>query len=324
MAKPVLSVIMPAFNAEDTIAAAVESVLQQTCSDFEFIIIDDSSSDGTAEVIGDFNDPRLLTVRNKKNLGVAASLSLGVARARGELLARMDADDLSRAARFEKQIAWLHEHPEVGLLGTAYELMDTQSRLFDSRVRPGDDEYLQRELLKLNPICHGSVMMRRSLVQALGGYDGRFPHAEDYDLWLRCAEVTRLALLSEKLYMWRVTPRSVTQSARDVQESSAARARRLAWERRLSGRDRYGRAMNLRPRRRAEKLLLAEHCVIWGREALRVRRIDRAARLFARAASLDAGSRRLKEALVRAPKAITRAVASALGRSHVVRKGDEA
>jgi glycosyltransferase involved in cell wall biosynthesis len=312
MPKPALSVIMPAYNAEETVAAAIDSIISQTWRDFELIIVDDCSSDGTEKAVRVCRDARIVLLRNERNAGVARTLAKAVAAAKGTLLARADADDLNHPTRFEKQVRYLREHPDVGVVGAAYELIDERSHVFDSRVRPGDDEYLQRELLKLNPICHGSVMMRREIVLALGGYDDRFLHAEDYDLWLRCAEVTRLALMGEKLYLWRVTPRSVTQSARGIQERSAARARKMAWERRLNGRDKYGRVLNVRPRRTAEKLLLAEHCVVWGREALRARRVDRAARLFTRAALLDPASRRLKEALMRAPAAITRAVARVL------------
>jgi len=305
---PAISVVMAAYNAEKTIAEAIGAILAQTLGDVELIIVEDGSADRTAERVAEFHDARIRLLRNERNLGLAPSLRRGVDAARGEFIARMDADDSCAPERFEKQLGFLREHPEVAVAGTSFNLMDEASRLYDRRVRPMDDEYLQRELLKWNPFCAGSVMMRAEVLRAVGGYDARFPTSEDYDLWLRLGEVARLAILGEVLYNWRVRPDSMTHKGRDEQLAYCRLARRHAWLRRLGGTDEFGRRLDLRPRDRTSRVLMAEHCVIWGRQALRERRTRAALRLFGRAARLDPMSRRLVRAAVRAPLAAARAL----------------
>jgi glycosyltransferase involved in cell wall biosynthesis len=306
MGEIALSVVMAAYNAEATIAQAMESVLRQTFGDFEFVIVDDGSSDGTAEVALKFSDPRVKVVRNAQNIGLAPSLRRGLQHASGAYIARMDADDACQPERFQRQLDFLRAHPEVGVVGTSFHLMDDGGRLFDSRVRPGEDEYLQKELLRWNPFCAGSLTMRADLLRSLGGYDERFPTSEDCDLLLRFAERARLAILSDVLYSWRVRAQSMTHADRGKQLHFAGLARELAWQRRLRGRDRFGRRLRLCPARGRERHLLAEHAVVWGREALRQGRMAAAAALLARAAFLCPTSARLWRAALRAPRAAAR------------------
>jgi len=312
MAEVAVSVVMPAHNAAATVAEAVRSVLAQTLRDFELIVIDDGSIDETARIVADQGDARIVLLRQGRKMGVAAALNRGLARASGVFVARMDADDRCAPGRLEHQVRFLESHDEVALVGTAIHLMNERGEVFDTRVRPGDDEYLQRELLVSNPICHGSVMMRRGIVAALGGYDERLLHVEDLDLWLRLAEVSRLALLSEPLYYWRVHPASITQREHTVMAAAAQHARDLAWERRLHGRDRYGRKLVRWPADATGRRLLAEHCVVWGREALRQKRAGRALALFLQAAALNPQCPRLAQALRHAHAAFAKRVSSSL------------
>ena len=115
---PKVSVVMPAYNAEAYIGAAMESILSQSFGDFEFLILNDCSTDGTEAIIQSYDDPRIVYIKNEKNMGVAATLNKGLAAAQGEYIARMDADDFSLPQRFEKQVAYLDAHPEVVVLGT--------------------------------------------------------------------------------------------------------------------------------------------------------------------------------------------------------------
>ena len=299
-----VTAIMAAYNADATITEAVESVLRQTWRDLVLIVVDDGSSDRTAEILHAVADLRLRVLRNDTNRGLAASLNRAARYASGGYIARMDADDTCHPERIEKQVDFLERRPEVGALGTAVNLIDERGRVFDSRLRDGTDEYQQAQLLSWNPLCHGSVMMRRALFRSLGGYDERFAQAQDCDLWLRFAERTHLAVLDEALYSWRVSRGSVSQVRKAEQNASARLARRLAWQRRLHGRDDFGRELDLNPPAREDRNLLAEHCVIWGREALRQRRRRYASVLFARAVRLYPGCPRLWMALRRMPGSV--------------------
>lgn len=298
---PNVSVVMAAYNAEKTVAETVESILAQSFRDFEFIIVEDGSGDRTAEIIGRFSDARIRLLRNERNLGLAPSLQRGVQEARGRYIARTDADDTSHPERLARQVQFLDAHPEIGAAASSFNIMDEQSRIYDQRARRPEDEYLQRELLKWNLFCAGSVMMRHDLLGQIGGYDSRLLSAEDYDVILRLAEISRLAIMEEKLYSWRVRPDSITHSETAKQHQFAELVLRMAWQRRLRGRDEMDRRLDLRPEDPAARRLLAEHCVIWGREALRQRLFAGAARLFARALRLDPASPRLWAAVRRAP-----------------------
>jgi len=308
MSEPRVSVVMAAHNAEATVGAAVESILAQTFGDFEFIVVDDGSSDGTWAVLHDFHDVRLRRVRNAANRGLAAALNRGIAAARGGYVARMDADDVCHPERLARQAAFLDEHPDIGLLGTAFEILDERGARLGERVRASDDETLQAQLLRWNPFCHGSVMVRRGLLRRVGGYDERFHCAQDTDLWLRLAEVCRVATLGRVLYAWRRRAGSVSVAHRGRQVEQAGRARRLAWERRTTGRDALGRRLELSPSDGSARRLLAEHCVVWGREALRQRRRREAAILLMRAVRLHPANRRLALAIGRLPRAAVRAL----------------
>ena len=143
-------------------------------------------------------DPRLVVERQAR-AGLAVALNRALARARAPLVARLDADDVALPARLERQRAFLQAHPEVGLLGTAARVVDESGRDVDDHPPPEDDRAIRRALIRRNPFVHSSVMLRRALVSAVGGYDVSFAVAQDYDLWLRLSAVTRMANLAEPL-----------------------------------------------------------------------------------------------------------------------------
>src|SRR4051794_6460824 len=178
---PAVSIIMAVYNAEEFLAAAVESILAQTFRDFEFIVIDDGSTDRSAELLRKYaeKDNRLRLI-SRPNKGLTASLNEGVQLARGELIARMDADDVARADRLQIQVDYLRAHPEVVLLGGAYELIDGAGRMLTTIRPPSDDATLQEHALSgRTPICHPLAMMRRDAVIRAGGYDEEFKVAQD-------------------------------------------------------------------------------------------------------------------------------------------------
>jgi glycosyltransferase involved in cell wall biosynthesis len=179
------SVVMPVFNAQKYLAASIESVLGQSFTDFEFIVVNDASTDGSAGVIGKYHDARIRLIENPRNLGVAASLNRGVAEAKGKYLFRMDADDIALPGRFTEQVKYLEQHTEVALCGTQTTLIDASGNDCGSESYPCGPEEIRRTIFRRNPLAHPSVCIRREVLDACGGYDARFLHNEDYDLWLR-------------------------------------------------------------------------------------------------------------------------------------------
>jgi len=234
---PRVTVLMSLWNEEQHVGAAIESILAQSYSDFEFLIIDDGSTDGSRAVVEAFDDPRIRLV-SRPNKGLVPSLNEGLGLARSEYVARQDADDLSLPTRLEREVALLDEHPEIALVGTNYTIIDDDGRLLTTTsVFTHPDDLAVAEIVS-NQFGHGSVMMRRSVVAEIGGYDsGAGDIVEDYDLWLRIGRVGKLANLREPLYQWRRRDSSLSMADRQraIDQSFALRDRefrRLMEERR--------------------------------------------------------------------------------------------
>ena len=199
---PKISVILGAYNAADTLAAALDSLLEQSLPDFEILLCDDGSTDGTAAVAAGYAG-RVRLLKNEQNLGLGAALNRCLAAAEGEYIARMDADDLSHPRRLERQAEYLDRHPECALVGCAMVHFDGDG---DYRVSCPPEFPQLRDYLLGTPFCHGTVMVRRSVYRALGGYrEGRVTlRVEDVDLWIRLYEAGfRGRNLREPLYRMR-------------------------------------------------------------------------------------------------------------------------
>jgi glycosyltransferase involved in cell wall biosynthesis len=236
---PRISVVMSVYNGLPYLAEAVRGILSQTYADFEFIIIDDASTDGTWAELRAYaaEDGRIILLQNSRNQGYTRSLNRGLEAASGEFIARQDADDISRPDRFARQIAFLEDHPEIGLLGTLPDFIDSTGAAVppSPRVLKTDNESLQADLLDGNGIWHGSVLIRRGLLKTVGHYEPDLEPAEDYDLWLRLAEVTGIANLPERLYCYRLHDSSESQRRRAVQIRNKASALERAIRRRYAG-----------------------------------------------------------------------------------------
>ena len=164
---PRLSVLLPVYNAAESVAQALDSVLTQSFSDFEVIVIDDGSTDGSIEVLRQYQDPRV-RLSSRENRGLAASLNEALRSTRGELVARQDADDISELDRFERQVDYLDRHPSVGLVGTNYMLLDERgAEVVTTNLFTHPDDLKVAQVLS-NQFCHGSVMFRRSLIAEVG------------------------------------------------------------------------------------------------------------------------------------------------------------
>lgn len=212
--QPRLSVAMAVYNNAPFLAEAIESILAQTIGDFEFLIVNDGSTDGSGAIIDAYaaRDNRIRAI-HQSNCGLVASLNHMVEEARAPLIARMDGDDISLPTRFERQLAFLHANPDYGVVGTSTHDIDEQGRLSPNvDFHPLDHEAFLAALETGPWLCHPSVIMRRDVVRAAGGYRAAFRHCEDYDLWLRLSERTKLCTLPDRLFHYRRSPGQVSSA----------------------------------------------------------------------------------------------------------------
>lgn len=220
---------MPVYNAGCFLAPALESVLAQTFTDFELIAIDDGSTDDSGRVLADVaaRDPRL-RVFGQGNRGIVATLNRALSIARAPLIARMDADDLSRPDRFAKQVAYLRQHPEIAVVSGAMDVIGEHGGYLRTDEFPTSPEAIASELLQRSCISHPAVMGRTEVLRSVGGYRRNAQHAEDYDLWLRIAEVHRIANLPDVLLSYRMHPVKVSTQHHIAVELAALAVRSAA------------------------------------------------------------------------------------------------
>jgi glycosyltransferase involved in cell wall biosynthesis len=204
MLVPLVSVVMPVHNPGRFLDAAILSIRTQSLADLELILVDDGSTDGSGQVLRRHAaaDPRL-SVLSIPHGGVATALNRGLAAARADLVARMDADDEAKPERLERQAAVLRARPEVAVLGSGMEAIDGEGRVTGRSVPTADPAEIREGLLRANYMAHPTVMMRRHVVLAAGGYRPAFTASEDYDLWLRLSEHHDLSNLPDLLLRYR-------------------------------------------------------------------------------------------------------------------------
>src|SRR3989344_535184 len=226
---PKVSVVMSVYNGGSYVEEAMNSILGQTFTDFELILIDDGSTDRTPAIIASFSDPRIVRINHPTNVGLVTALREGVERARGELIARMDADDISLPERFAKQVVFFDTHPEVGVLGTAMRQVNSAGQLLAIISPPTDHALIEWSSLFESTVMHPTVMMRRSVVLQAGNYNPDYIHVEDTELWSRMILITRFANLSEPLCIrrWRVGSISYQKSSLQQQRSAEIRLQLL-------------------------------------------------------------------------------------------------
>jgi len=220
---PRITVLMAVYNGDRYLRAAVDSVLAQTQRDFEFLVVDDGSTDATSRILSGYRDDRLRFVRNETNIGLTRSLNRGLELARGAFIARMDADDICHPDRLARQLAFLEARPEVGVVGSGYVNIDSDgSPLFRSSFS-GEHGFLLWYLFFQNPIAHPTVLMRTDLVRKAHGYREEVRFGQDHDLWWRLALQTRLSNLPEPLLRLRHHAHSITSRHTHEQQALCAR-----------------------------------------------------------------------------------------------------
>ena len=239
MASPAISVALSVHNGEPYLAEAIESVLAQTFRDFEFLILDDGSTDASRGIITRYarHDSRIRPIL-RENRGLIASLNQLLAEARAPLIARMDADDVCRPRRFERQAAFLAENPDHGVVGSWSEDIDEGGRTIQCH---GEDQpttfgaFLAAIDLHGPLLCHPAVMYRADVVREVGGYHAAFRHCEDLDLWLRLATRTRICSIPERLLRYRRSDGQISRRF-SVDQTVGGIVSRLAYHERLAGR----------------------------------------------------------------------------------------
>lgn len=233
-APPTISVLMAVYNCARYLQPAIDSILNQTFTDFEFLIIDDGSTDTSMRILQSYaaQDNRIqLTVR--QNRGIAKTSNELLALAHGNLLARMDGDDIALPDRFARQVEFLQHHPEVVCVGGAIDWIDEKGYRLGHSPMPSEDAELQRLMLGgISLLHHPTAMMRRSAVVQVGGYDETMIASSDLDLWLRLGEIGKLANLPDTVLLYRLHGESITQAKQDRQAKDALAACQRAWTRR--------------------------------------------------------------------------------------------
>lgn len=231
--EPKLSVVMTAYNAEKYIREAIESILNQTFTDFEFIIIDDCSTDATGAIIEEYSarDPRIVCVHNPKNLYISASTNIGIEMARTDIIAKMDADDIALPMRLEKQYAFIKDHPEVGVVGAWIEIISEAGKPLRIREYQTDDVGLRRKIFRYSPIAQPVCMYRKSVVNEFGGYLAVSAPAEDVNLWFKIGTRYKFANIPEVLLKYRFFENSNSNRNLRALEIKTLRLRWNAWRR---------------------------------------------------------------------------------------------
>jgi glycosyltransferase involved in cell wall biosynthesis len=206
---------MPVHNGAETLTEAISSILEQTCREFEFIIVDDGSTDATPDILSRVRDRRVQIVRLDKNLGIVRALQIGIAASSGDFVARMDADDLSLPNRLAIQRSYLEERPGRGLVGTSFALSESAAR--STAGSPLGHAAARLQLHFGNVIAHSSAVFSRKLYDIVGGYRQEAWPAEDYDLWLRMSKEAEIGVLARPLIVYTLSPDGISHKNHELQ-----------------------------------------------------------------------------------------------------------
>lgn len=223
--KPTVSVLLPVYNCEAFITEAIDSILGQTFKDFEFVIINDGSTDSSEEIILSYSDDRIRYEKNAVNLGIITTLNRGLQLCRGKYIARMDADDISYPTRLQKQVDFLDSHPQIGVLGAAVQCFssDGLGKLMRYETNP-NKLFCSFLFAESSMLAHPAVMIRRDLFLANDiQYSDSYLHAEDYSLWNELKYVSQLSNLDEPLLLYRLHANSISGSFCQAQTEARAK-----------------------------------------------------------------------------------------------------
>jgi len=238
MLSPVISVVMSVYNSDKYLSASITSILEQSFKNFEFIVINDASTDNSLKIITKFmkKDSRIFLENNDNNLGLTKSLNKGLKSARGKYIVRQDADDISLPRRLEKQYSYLVENGDYYLIGTGAYIIDESSTIQGIHQPIKGWNKIKRGLPKRNIIYHPSIMFKNNGIS----YRDKFVYSQDYDMYLRLlSQNKKMNNLDECLIMYRVVSTSITQSKVCQQRLFAEKAKQFYYQRISKGKDRY-------------------------------------------------------------------------------------
>lgn len=221
MSNPQITVLMSVFNGSDYLPVAVESILNQSFTDFEFLIIDDGSSEPVIDDILSYGDDRIRTIR-QENVGLTKSLNTGISLARGEYVARMDADDISLPDRLKNQFKVISRSKRLDLVGTFFEIIDEKGNLVQKKELIIDPVYRLWRLQFHNNYGHGSMMFRKFSIIKVGMYDSRLRFAQDFDLWSRISKKDNTHIIPEFLYRYRMNTKGEQASVKNYDDQLQA------------------------------------------------------------------------------------------------------
>jgi glycosyltransferase involved in cell wall biosynthesis len=218
MKQPLVSVIMPVYNASSYLKESIDSILEQTYTNFELLAINDGSTDDSDKLLEHYAklDPRIKIVTHKKNMRLVATLNEGLNLAKGEYIARMDSDDISFPKRFELQVAVLQKEPQIVLVAGAFEVIDEDGEFMYREVMPVNDRDIKRVMLLRNVFAHGSVMFRKSAIEQVGPYRDDCGPTEDFELWSRLSTIGEFRGLETAIFRWRVNMQGISRNSADL------------------------------------------------------------------------------------------------------------
>jgi len=229
--KQKISVLMPVFNGEKYLAEAIESILRQTYRNFDFVIVDDCSTDQTAQILRKYaqQDERVKIFTTPKNLYISGALNFGLERAETDIVARMDADDIALPMRLEKQLAVLNSDRSLAIVGSDIELIDEMGGTLGIRKYPRTDEALKKTMFRYSPFAHPAVMYHKSMIQEFGAYLPVRTPSEDLNLWFRVGTKYKFATVPEVLLRYRYFADSSSNRKLRLVELKTLRIRIHAW-----------------------------------------------------------------------------------------------
>lgn len=230
MSQPQITVLMPVYNAEKYLREAIDSVLTQTFTNFEFLIINDGSTDSSESIIQSYSDPRIRYIKNEQNLRLIATLNKGIGLITTKYMVRTDADDINMPERLELQYHYMEQHPQTGLLGTGFELFGENLPTKTTRYSADHNTICLKHLYQIH-LSHGTSIFRMSVLKDNNLlFDPNFAHAEDYELWTRISKVSKLANLQQILYRVRLHENEVSRIYSSAQTENSLRIKHREFE----------------------------------------------------------------------------------------------
>ena len=229
---PVVSVIMNVYNSQKYLEAAIKSIISQTYKNFEFIIIDDGSTDDSYKIINKWakKDTRIIA-KKQKNIGIPRTLNKAIKYAKGKYIARMDSDDISLPKRLQKEVKYLDNHPDISLVSSYIKIIDENDKIIGNFTPATADKEIKKTSIFSCQFNHSASMYRKKDFLEIDGYNPKFRYAQDFELWFRFMENYNVANIPEYLVLWRKTSEQVSTNKKNEQEKYATLAKKEAIKR---------------------------------------------------------------------------------------------